>query len=103
MAITVEKYGTLQKKKCFGCGSLISFENDDIKRLPKGGTFVVCPVCNKKIKANPIDWEHPSKPKSVGNVGKALQDANVMVEDEDAERLAEEMAKEEAETDWDGE
>ena len=54
MAVKIEAYGTRQKKTCFGCGSMISFENEDILENDEG-TYIECPVCNKKIKARVVD------------------------------------------------
>lgn len=77
--VTVEMYGSLQKKKCFGCGSVISFDNDDIQTEEvekKTISFVKCPVCDKKIKAKQIDRSKPeTHTKRVSEVGKKVQEA----------------------------
>ena len=52
--VKVETVGTKQKKTCFGCGSMISFLNSDIKESERG-KYIECPVCGKKIKAHPVD------------------------------------------------
>ena len=90
--ITVEMYGSLQKKKCFGCGSVISFDNGDIEYEEVEGTkisFVTCPVCHKKIKAKKIDranGQPVGNTKKVSEVGKKAQ-----------------QALDEADTEWDEE
>lgn len=75
MAVKVEAYGTRQKKTCFGCGSMLSFENDDIKEL-ENGNYVECPVCGKKIKADKIDRNKPTvKTPKETEVGKKAREA----------------------------
>lgn len=73
MAIKVEAFGTRQKKTCFGCGSMISFENDDIEETD-GNTFIICPVCGKRIKAYKIDRAEGT-PKRVSEFGKKAKEA----------------------------
>lgn len=83
MAIKVEAYGSRQKKTCFGCGSMISFENDDIT-VTEDSTFVTCPVCGKKIKAYKIDRDKPT-PKAIKEteVGRKVKEALENTEDWD--------------------
>lgn len=87
MAIKVEAYGTRQKKTCFGCGSMISFENDDIKVTngnPDDNSYIECPVCGKKIKAYKIDRTKPVQ-KNISELGKLAKKALDDKENWDAE------------------
>ena len=85
MAIKVEAYGSRQKKTCFGCGSIISFENDDIKEN-ENGPYIECPVCNKKIKAYKITRETPTPKDNVeSEIGKKAREALESTEDWDEE------------------
>lgn len=76
MAIKVEAYGTKQKKTCFGCGSMISFENDDIMK-DDVGSYIECPVCGKRIKVSPIDRTTPTikTPFRESELGKKAREA----------------------------
>lgn len=69
MAIKVEAYGTRQKKTCYGCGSMISFENEDIQGT-EPTTYIECPICGKKIKAHKVD-RTVAKETEVGKKAKA--------------------------------
>lgn len=69
MAIKVEAYGTRQKKTCYGCGSMISFENEDIQGT-EPITYIECPICGKKIKAHKVD-RTVTKETEVGKKAKA--------------------------------
>lgn len=56
--VKVEQFGSRQKRTCFGCGSVISFENNDIIKGTGNITYVECPVCGKHIKAMKVDREN---------------------------------------------
>ena len=84
MAIKIEAYGTRQKKTCFGCGSMISFENDDIKEN-ENGPYVTCPVCGKKIKAHKINRQEDTSNTRETEVGKKAREALENAEDWDEE------------------
>jgi len=85
MAIKIEAYGSRQKKTCFGCGSMISFENDDIT-VTEDNTYIICPVCGKKIKAYKIERDaNTSAPKTTKEteIGKKVKEALESTEDWD--------------------
>lgn len=82
MAVKVEMYGSTQKKKCFGCGSVLSFDNSDIESDEDGNTFVNCSVCGKKIKARKVDYSKPVAKKET-EVGKKLKQAIEKADSED--------------------
>lgn len=89
MAVKIEAYGTRQKKTCFGCGSMISFENGDIKEN-ENGTYVECPVCGKKIKAHMIDRE-AGIPTRESEVGRKAREAFENTDDADWDETEEEV------------
>ena len=74
--VKVEQFGSRQKRTCFGCGSIISFENNDIVEVDSKVSYVECPICRKHIKAFKVDREKDYKStKDVTEVGEKIKDA----------------------------
>ena len=77
----VEFYGSKQKKICFGCGSMISFNNKDIQEVDNK-SFIECPVCGKRIKAYKLNREKLQSKKET-LVGRKIKEAMKEKEEED--------------------
>lgn len=54
--IKIIERGTIERKRCYNCGCLFSYEKEDIERgtnfsfgVFAGCEYVICPQCKEKI------------------------------------------------------
>lgn len=54
--IKIIEYGKKRRVKCICCGSILEYEESDIKSLQTGKNewkkYIICPVCNHEVNVN---------------------------------------------------